>query len=577
MNDSARSVIDPAPPEFDPYELGVPEQVARTLVVPERVNSRNIEKLRDAVRIGDRKIGGASMVFEPPSGTLSVVKINGGLTEGNTVERGKGISLKIMTDSERARFAETVLAPGYTVLRHLADGDVVIFNRQPTLHRGSWMSFIARIVKTLSFQLPVVVTSPFNADFDGDEMNLHVPLSQHAQIEAMEIMFMPNMIRGAGNNSPRCGLIMGDNAAAYDLTRQDSFLDRANFMQGMMQIRHDPSSPRYSQRPTRTTVHELFEGPSMKVPEPAIMVPRARARREGLPTALWTGSQLFSMIVPDCVNLNRSVRGSGKGPGDLFGADGVARDDTVRIARGNLLHGRLCKKTVGASSGSLVDVIAQTLGPWCTARFLGDAHRMMSFWIDLVGGSTVALSDCVAPKRLQDSVNEKVQTASSCVRDLVKHFGKTSRQEIQGHVMKIFNRARQEIQRTVMEGMDERNDVWRMIWTGSKGKPANLSQIMGVVGAQTFNGGLPLEFFVPTPDAAGRKSDHIHGSRRTFFFCGEGENSLDSLGFASSSFSRGLDIVPMLWQIAAGRVGLIDTAVTIIVDAIAGRILLSVR
>lgn len=560
VNDSARSVIDPAPPGFDPYELGVPEAVARVLVVPEKVNSRNLERLRDAVRTGEGRLGGASMVFEPPSGDLSVVKINGGLTEGNTVDRGKGISLKIMTGSERDRFAADVLEPGYTVLRHLCDGDVVVFNRQPTLHRGSWMSFMARIVKTLSFQLPVVVTAPFNADFDGDEMNLHVPLSQHAQVEAMEIMFMPKMIRGAGNNSPRCGLIMGGNAAAFDMTRQDVFLDRSTMMQGMMHIRHDPAGPRYTTRPTRSTVKELFEGPSMRIPQPAVMVPRRRARREGLPEALWTGSQLFGMIVPRSVTMVKSVRGA-RGGGDLFAADGIARDDNVRIVGGQILHGRLCKKTVGASAGGLVDVISQTMGPWCTARFLGDAHRMTSFWIDRVGGSTVALSDCVAPRKLRKKVSQKVSMASSCVKRLVGQMGKASRTEIQSYVMKIFNRARQEIQRTVMEGMDERNDIWRMIWTGSKGKPANLSQIMGVVGAQTFNGGLPLEFFVPTPDAEGRKTDHVHGARRTFFFCGEGENSLESLGFAGSSFTSGLDIVPMLWQIAAGRVGLIDTAV----------------
>ena len=187
MNDSARSVVDPAPPEFDPYELGVPRAVANVLVVPERWSSRfNLEAMKQCVRIGNGKTGGAAMIFESVEVSVTDGSPMGGLMEGYTKDRGKPVSLKMMSGAERARFAEEELGVGYTVLRHIQDGDVVMFNRQPTLHRGSWMAFLARVTDKLSFQLPVVVTSPFNADFDGDEMNLHVALSKLAQGEASD-------------------------------------------------------------------------------------------------------------------------------------------------------------------------------------------------------------------------------------------------------------------------------------------------------------------------------------------------------------------------------------------------------
>ena len=547
VNDSARSVVDPAPPEFDPYELGVPRAVANVLVVPERVSRFNLEAMKRCVRIGNGKTGGAAMIFEPVEVSVTDGSPMGGLMEGYTKDRGKPVSLKMMSDAERARFADEELGVGFTVLRHIQDGDVVMFNRQPTLHRGSWMAFLARVTDKLSFQLPVVVTSPFNADFDGDEMNLHVALSQLAQGEASDVMFMPNMIRGAGTNSPRCGMVMGDNAAAFDMTSPDSFLDRSELMQAMMQVRHDTESEEYRERPSRKSVFESFRGPGMKIPQPAVMIPRRRAQREGLPENLWTGSQVVSLIIPSGLTMRKPVR----------------EQEEVVIHGGSLVKGRLCKQTVGASKGGIVDCIAQIYGPWCAAKFLGDAHRLLSYWISIRGGSTVVLADCVASRKIREKVQDCVAACKRSVESLARNpiLAGEPREVLQPHVLRVFNRARQEIQRIVMANADENNDVWRMIYTGSKGKPANLMQILGCVGAQTFNGGLPLEFFVPTPACKKWKGSGLKGSKRTFFFCEEGESSLESLGFARTSFSQGLDIVPMLWQVAAGRVGLIDTAV----------------
>ena len=67
------------------------------------------------------------------------------------------------------------IEPGYKVERHLRDEDVVVFNRQPSLHKMSMMGHRVKVLPKSTFRLNLSVTSPYNADFDGDEMNMFVP------------------------------------------------------------------------------------------------------------------------------------------------------------------------------------------------------------------------------------------------------------------------------------------------------------------------------------------------------------------------------------------------------------------
>merc|ERR1711975_116763 len=88
---------------------------------------------------------------------------------------------------------------GDIVHRHMLDGDYVLFNRQPTLHR---MSMMAHIVKVMeygdSFRMNVADTKPYNADFDGDEMNMHMPQDSEAEAELRYLANVPNQIISPG-------------------------------------------------------------------------------------------------------------------------------------------------------------------------------------------------------------------------------------------------------------------------------------------------------------------------------------------------------------------------------------------
>lgn len=78
----------------------------------------------------------------------------------------------------------------------MLDGDVVLFNRQPSLHRISIMSHKAKILEGRTFRFNECVCTPYNADFDGDEMNLHLPQTEEAKAEADVLMGNKNNLVG---------------------------------------------------------------------------------------------------------------------------------------------------------------------------------------------------------------------------------------------------------------------------------------------------------------------------------------------------------------------------------------------
>ena len=138
---SARSVITPDP-NLSIGELGVPVEIATNLTFPERVTQYNRDKLYKLVQNGADVYPGAKTIVRAD---------------------GRMISLKHVPTKE------IVLYNGDIVNRHLLDDDIVLFNRQPTLHKMSMMAHRVKVLPYKTFRLNVLVTRPYNADFDGDE------------------------------------------------------------------------------------------------------------------------------------------------------------------------------------------------------------------------------------------------------------------------------------------------------------------------------------------------------------------------------------------------------------------------
>ncbi|MEM3393935.1 MAG: DNA-directed RNA polymerase subunit A', partial [Candidatus Methanomethylicia archaeon] len=172
---SARTVISPDP-NISINEVGVPEEIAKILTIPERVTPWNIDELRKLVMNGPFKHPGANYIIRP---------------DGRRIDLRYPKDLSIIANN---------ISPGYIVERHIRDGDIVIFNRQPSLHRMSIMAHKVKVLPYKTFRLNLCVCPPYNADFDGDEMNLHVPQSEEARAEAAILMLVQEQIL-----SPRYG------------------------------------------------------------------------------------------------------------------------------------------------------------------------------------------------------------------------------------------------------------------------------------------------------------------------------------------------------------------------------------
>lgn len=238
------------------------------------------------------------------------------------------------------------------VERHLNDGDFVLFNRQPSLHKMSIMGHRIKIMPYSTFRLNLSVTSPYNADFDGDEMNMHVPQSFETRAEVLELMMVPKCIVSPQSNRPVMGIVQDTLLGCRKITKRDTFIEKVivitislglgcfNVISSWLILKCDFHFLLQDVFMNILMWWEDFDG---KVPQPTILKPRP----------LWTGKQVFNLIIPKQINLFRTAAWHADNDKGIL----TAGDTLVRIEKGELLSGTLCKKTLGTSTGSLIHVI----------------------------------------------------------------------------------------------------------------------------------------------------------------------------------------------------------------------------
>ncbi|MBM4237015.1 MAG: DNA-directed RNA polymerase subunit A', partial [Euryarchaeota archaeon] len=250
VNFSARTVISPDP-ALSINEVGVPHEAARELTVPVYATPSNLPLLKEIVKRGPS-----------PSGEEYKPGVN-------YVIRPDGRRIRV-TDKNAESVAETVDV-NFVVERHLMDGDVVLFNRQPSLHRMSMMAHSVRVMPWKTFRLNLCVCPPYNADFDGDEMNLHVPQTEEARAEAEILMRVQENILSPRFGGPIIGGIHDYVTGNFLFTHGDRRISRLEVMEVLKKLHH------------------------LEIPEPVGW------NEAGEP--YWTGKQIFSLILPRGLNL----------------------------------------------------------------------------------------------------------------------------------------------------------------------------------------------------------------------------------------------------------------------------------
>ena len=487
---SARTVIT-ADPNIQIDQVGVPRSVALRLTVPVAVTPHNIHELQELVAKGPEEHPGAMYIIR---------------------QDGRRIDLRHINSKN-----DLILEVGWVVERHLRDDDVVLFNRQPSLHRMSIMGHRAKVLDWSTFRLNLSVTKPYNADFDGDEMNLHVPQSLTARADAENLMMVPRNIINPQNNSNIMGVEQDSLLGVTRMTKRDVFIEKEVFMNAMMWIQD-------------------WDG---ILPVPCILKPRP----------LWSGKQLFSMI---CPRINYQQKSSitkeisGPNPFCLYDAE-------VLILDGELLHGVCDKKTCGQGQGSLVHVLQIEKGFEDASYFLNNCQFVVNYW--MVNTSyTVGISDTVASLSTIKSIQKDLENASENVMNIMAKAqdgklegqpGKTLVQTFEFHVNAVLNGVVQLVGKTAKDSLKVRNAILGTVMAGSKGSINNIAQIISAVGQQNVMGGRIGFGF----------------ERRTLPHFAKDDLGMASRGFVRNSYLKGLTPTEFYFHAMGGREGVIDTAV----------------
>ncbi|XP_037492745.1 DNA-directed RNA polymerase II subunit RPB1 [Jatropha curcas] len=488
-------------------------------------NPKNrLKRILDACKNKTKCEGGDDIDVQGQDTEEPVKKSRGGCGAQQPKRVGKtGAKYIIRDDGQRLdlrylkKSSDHHLELGYKVERHLNDGDFVLFNRQPSLHKMSIMGHRIKIMPYSTFRLNLSVTSPYNADFDGDEMNMHVPQSFETRAEVLELMMVPKCIVSPQSNRPVMGIVQDTLLGCRKITKRDTFIEKDVFMNILMWW-------------------EDFDG---KVPAPAILKPRP----------LWTGKQVFNLIIPKQINLIRTAAWHTDTDRGII----TPGDTLVRIEKGELLSGTLCKKTLGSSSGSLIHVIWEEVGPDAARKFLGHTQWLVNYWL-LQNGFSMGIGDTIADAATMEKINETISKAKNEVKDHIRKAqnkeleaepGRTMMESFENKVNQTLNKARDDAGSSAQKSLSESNNLKAMVTAGSKGSFINISQMTACVGQQNVEGKrIPYGFI-----------------DRTLPHFTKDDYGPESRGFVENSYLRGLTPQEFFFHAMGGREGLIDTAV----------------
>ena len=472
VNFSARTVIS-ADPKIKFNDVGVPKVIAMELTIPEKVTEWNLKWLKKLIEQGQENYPGANYVIRPD---------------------GKK---KKITDETKEQLLEE-LQPGYIVERHIIDGDIAIFNRQPSLHRMSILCHKIRILPGRSFRLNPAVCTPYGADFDGDEMNLHIPQTEEARAEAEVLMSVQNHIISPKNGLNIIGSIEDAISGLYLLTKRLEF--------------------------TKQEAIELLVSSG-------IYDERMRNFKEKV-----TGKEVFSILLQED-----------------FDFVGTSKDgNLVKIKQGQLKEGVIDKASVGEDNGQLIREIYAKYNEDIGIEFLGKIFRLGTATL-LYSGFTIGISDSDIPEKVDKKNHEMAEDAQKEVEKLIQKYkdgkldplpGNTVEETLELKITEILNKIRNDVSKQVSGTVDEDNPTIIMANSGAKGNLLNVAMMSSCVGQQAIRG------------------KRIEGKMvgRALSIFKRGDLSPKARGFIEKGYKRGLSPYEYYFGAMTGRDALMDVA-----------------
>ncbi|KAI6655586.1 DNA-directed RNA polymerase III subunit RPC1 [Oopsacas minuta] len=508
---SGRTVISPDP-NLRVDEVAVPIEVAILMTYPERVNSHNIEFLRKLILNGPDNHPGANYV----------------IPKAKQHQQQSEIAKTYLRYGNREKIAQH-LSLGSIVERHMMDGDIVLFNRQPSLHKLSIMTHYARVMPHRTFRLNECVCTPYNADFDGDEMNLHLPQSEEAKAEALALMGVKCNLVTPRNGEPLIAAIQDFITGSYLLTQKDEFFDRAHFIQLICSfLKQDDADLR------------------IDLPKPSIIKPRR----------FWTGKQVISVLLRP----NRSaghpinIRAPGKQYSGRNFEELCPNDSFLVVYNGELMAGALDKSMIG--SGSKSNIFYTQLRDYsedsaitCMTRLA----RLISYYL-MNRGFSIGIGDVWPGEQLMLKKGKLVDQGYSKCQDYIQEFregklqtqpGMSAEETLEAIINKELSSVREHAGKACKEELHPSNAPLIMALCGAKGSWLNISQMIACVGQQAISGKrMPNGF-----------------TERSLPHFARMSKEADAKGFVENSFFSGMTPIEFYFHTVGGREGLVDTAV----------------
>ena len=490
---TGRTVITPDP-NIELDEIGIPLKIARNLTIPIQVTDNNINILRHYYDNGTDKYPGAKR-----------------LERGN-----KNYSL------DGKKFKEQIgdIRVKDILHRNLINGDYVLFNRQPSLHKMSMMGHRVRVLPVgNTFRMNVSATSPYNADFDGDEMNIFLSQCMEGFCELKFLASVPNQIISPQKNAPVIGLVQDTLYVCPQITNENVIIPKDIWMNLSLFLNKEQLT---------------------------------------LPQQL-TGRKIFETIIPK-INIEKDTNLS-EVTGNI--------NDKLKIENGIITRGSLDKKVVGSSHGGIIHVLWKDKGPSHSKKFIYNCQKLCNQWL-LNQGHSIGVSDVILIKPSNVNQNEYIidneiynqitQILDNAIYEvdfLLEKAGQgfyetrstlSVEDDIETEILFIVNKARDNVGKIAMKHsleFNEGNRLLKMVLSGSKGDKSGVYQIMATMGeAQVGADRTPKKFY-----------------RRVLPHYVKDDNSALSRGFCKSSFKEGMKPLELYQLAISARIGLIDKTV----------------
>lgn len=503
VNFSARTIMTPDP-TLDVNEISIPEEFRDKLTITELIDEENIEYFQELMR----------------TGFVTTVIRN---EVKYTTRKSTGLILEL----------------GDKVYRYLMEGDWVLINRNPTIHKSSMLALKAKFNSNRTVRIPLAITLPLAGDFDGDELNIHAIQSAEGRRELENILAVNKHIIDFKSSRVQVALTYDDIISSYMLTdgtqwvtlseitsMTDSF-NLLKLVERYFAIKR--KVPILSDRVTQIDLNKVemdnienVEHIDMSKEELLILLSHLDVS--------FNGRSIFSMFLPEDFNYDRLG---------------------VKIIQGVLLNGNINKTHVGKTQNNIIQVLWKYYSENNVIRFLSDYSHFLSRWFDRIGFS-IGLNDCIV--LTEEERKEFIESARELIMDKIENLVKLPNHAhpkdiriYEEKILRIINEVFAPLRDIVKDKIDDvpnRMEMARI--SGAKGSELNVRQISMNIGQQYLYGK--------------RFNTTLSNNTRAMSYFESDSTLPESRGFCYGSFSSGLSLVEFLFHSAASREGLLDTA-----------------